>query len=110
MKCGVVYFKDVKAGVLAKFKNGSYEFRYLKEYVVRHDACSISATISKGVCAHYSRYLFPFFHGLIAEGVQKEHQCRMLKIDERDYFSRLLATSKHGAIGAVYVEARTKRK
>lgn len=109
MKCGVVYFKETRAGVLAKFKDGSYEFRYLKEYVTRRGACSISATISKNKYAHYSEHMFPFFHGLLAEGVQKEHQCRMLKIDERDHFSRLLATSRHGAIGAVYVEARKKR-
>ena len=41
--------------------------------------------------------------GLLAEGAQKERQCRELRIDERDLFTRLLETSAYGAIGAVYV-------
>ena len=41
--------------------------------------------------------------GLLAEGAQKERQCRKLHIDENDHFTRLLETSACGAIGAVYV-------
>ena len=42
---------------------------------------------------------------LLAEGAQKERQCRELHIDENDHFTRLLETSAYGAIGAVYVKA-----
>lgn len=110
MRCGIVYFNDSRAGVLAKFKSGVYEFRYLKEYRTREGACSISATLPKSGGVYRSPHLFAFFHGLLAEGVQKEHQCRMLKIDERDNFSRLLATSSHGAAGAVCVKERMKER
>ena len=50
-------------------------------------------------------HLFAFFHGLLAEGAQKERQCRELHIDEDDAFSRLLATSAYGAVGGVHVVA-----
>ena len=52
-----------------------------------------------------SKVLFPFFFGLLAEGAQKDRQCRELRIDENDHFTRLLETSAYGAIGAVYVKA-----
>jgi serine/threonine-protein kinase HipA len=65
----------------------------------------ISATLPKRAEEYQSKVLFPFFYGLLAEGRQKERQCRELRIDEKDHFTRLLETSAYGAIGAVYVKA-----
>lgn len=106
MQTGIVYYREEFAGVLARFKSGSYEFRYAKKYRENPKMPSISGTLNKREAIHTSPSLFSFFYGLLAEGVQKSHQCRMLRIDERDHFGRLLATSPFGGIGAVRVVPR----
>jgi HipA-like protein len=45
--------------------------------------------------------MFPFFSGLLAEGLNKQIQCRMLKIDEQDDFTRLIKTATTETIGAI---------
>ena len=82
-----------------------FAFRYDDAYFSSSSLPDISATLPKTQVEHRSKVLFPFFFGLLAEGVQKERQCRELKIDERDHFTRLIETSAYGAIGAVYVTA-----
>lgn len=104
MKQGTVYYHDIVAGVLIKDDSG-YIFRYDPLYFANSSMPDISATLPKTQQEYHSPYLFSFFFGLLAEGVQKERQCRELHIDEDDHFMRLLETSAYGAIGAVYVKA-----
>ena len=104
MKSGKVYYRDTFAGTLTKDVDG-YTFRYDEGYLDDPSLPAISATLPKTKDEYRSNVLFPFFFGLLAEGVQKERQCRELRIDERDHFTRLLETSAYGAIGAVYVTA-----
>ena len=104
MKVGKVYCCDTFAGTLAQDAEG-FTFRYDDSYFTNSSLPDISATLPKTNVEYKSKVLFPFFFGLLAEGVQKERQCRELKIDERDHFTRLLETSAYGAIGAVYVTA-----
>ena len=104
MKVGKVYCCDTFAGTLAQDAAG-FTFRYDDTYFSHSSLPDISATLPKTKVEYKSKVLFPFFFGLLAEGVQKERQCRELKIDERDHFTRLLETSAYGAIGAVYVTA-----
>lgn len=107
MKSAAVYCKGEEAGVLARFDSGEFEFRYLPKYRKNPAMPSIAATLPKREAVHRDRHLFAFFYGLLAEGVVKEHQCRMLKIDENDHFTRLTETcALGGAIGAVTVKAR----
>ena len=98
MKRGTVYYRDIPAGELVKDDDG-YLFRYDPTYFVDPSMPEVSAT------EYRSKVLFPFFFGLLAEGAQKDRQCRELRIDENDHFTRLLETSAYGAIGAVYVKA-----
>ncbi|WP_431216146.1 HipA N-terminal domain-containing protein [Puia sp. P3] len=65
---------------------------------------SISLTLPKTQRTYDSPILFPFFSGLLAEGVNKEIQCRLLKIDENDDFTRLLKTAGADTIGAIAVK------
>lgn len=102
MKSGKVYYRDIQAGTLEKDETG-YSFTYLPSYLHDSSMPDISATLPKREESYRSEKLFPFFAGLLAEGSQRERQCRELKIDERDLFTRLLETSAYGAIGAVYV-------
>ena len=102
MRKGIVYYRDRVAGVLVEEENG-YVFEYAKEYLVDDSMPSISLTLPKRAEPYRSEHLFAFFCGLLAEGVQKDIQCRYLKLDEDDDFGRLLATSRNDCIGAVYV-------
>lgn len=104
MKSGTVYYRNIPAGTLTKDAEG-YTFCYRHEYLLDPAMPDISATLPKTQPEYRSRFLFPFFFGLLAEGAQKERQCRELHIDENDHFTRLLETSGYGAIGAVYVKA-----
>ena len=104
MKSGKVYFRDIFAGTLTKDETG-YVFRYDEAYFINPSLPAISATLPKSQIEYRSKVLFSFFFGLLAEGVQKERQCRELHIDEHDAFTRLIETSAYGAIGAVYVTA-----
>ena len=104
MNQGTVYYRDIVAGTLMRDTEG-YTFRYDPAYLADSRLPDISATLPKNCSEYHSRGLFPFFYGLLAEGRQKERQCRELHIDERDHFTRLLETSAYGAIGAVYVKA-----
>ena len=102
MTSGTVYYRDIRAGELVKDDDG-YLFRYDALYFSDATMPGISATFPKTQREYRSKTLFPFFFGLLAEGAQKERQCRELHIDENDHFTRLLETSAYGAIGAVYV-------
>ena len=104
MKSGTVYYRDIPAGTLTRDAQG-YTFRYNHSYLANSSLPDISATLPKREEEYQSKVLFPFFYGLLAEGRQKERQCRELRIDEKDHFTRLLETSAYGAIGAVYVNA-----
>lgn len=105
MKKGIVYSRDMEAGTLTKTDAGEYIFRYADAYFDNPKLPAVSATLPKSQREYRANYLFPFFFGLLAEGYQKERQCRELHIDENDDFTRLLETSAYGAIGAVYVKA-----
>jgi serine/threonine-protein kinase HipA len=104
MNKGTVYYRDVPAGTLVRDAEG-FIFRYDASYLNNSSLPDISATLPKRKEGYRSKVLFPFFYGLLAEGKQKERQCRELRIDENDHFTRLLETSAYGAIGAVYVKA-----
>lgn len=98
-----VYYNGVQAGLLEKLKDG-YRFEYRPEYAASH-LPSISLTLPKRLDAYKSKVLFPFFYGMLAEGVNKATQCRELKIDENDHFTRLLKTLNEDSIGAITVKS-----
>ena len=51
-----------------------------------------------------SSYLFPFFYNLLAERKLKDIQCKELRIDKDDDFSRLILTTKENTIGSITIE------
>jgi serine/threonine-protein kinase HipA len=98
-----VYCRGVLAGVLDKGPEG-YRFQYAPEYLGNARLPAISLSLPRQEPAFTSSVLFPFFFGLLAEGENKALQCRILKIDEHDHFTRLLKTCAIETIGAVTVE------
>jgi serine/threonine-protein kinase HipA len=64
---------------------------------------AISLTLAKTTQEYHSDFLFPFFYNMLPEGTNKQVVCRLLRIDENDYFGLLLSTAKYDTIGAVTV-------
>ena len=105
MRRANVYCRGILAGVLSRDEAG-YRFQYLPEYVGKGSAehPAISLSFPKQETAFVSPVLFPFFFGLLAEGDDKALQCRVLRIDEDDHFTRLLKTCQTETIGGVTVK------
>lgn len=99
-----VYNNETLAGYLEKTKEGEYLFQYAEEYLANAETSAISLTLPKSKEIYRSKVLFPFFFGLLSEGVNKLTQCRLLKIDEEDHFSLLMKTAKIDTIGAITVK------
>ena len=98
-----VYCLGVPAGELSELSEGGFEFRYLPDYLENPRLPSISLTFPRQPDPYRSPVLFSFFFGLLAEGENKAIQCRVLQIDERDHFTRLLRTCATETIGGVTV-------
>jgi HipA-like protein len=105
MRQANVYCRGVLAAVLSRDQAG-YRFQYLPDYLERDDARhpAISLSLPRRDAPFLSPVLFPFFFGLLAEGDNKALQCRVLKIDENDHFTRLLRTCEVETIGGVTVK------
>ena len=101
---GAVYNNGKLAGHLERNSEGVISFRYTDEYYMNPIHPPISLTLPKTQQVYESKILFAFFQGLLSEGVNKEIQCRLLKIDEKDDFTRLLQTAGDDTIGAITVK------
>ena len=104
MAKAAVYNNGVLAGYLEKLGPDEYCFTYVETYLADSLLLSISLTLPKVKTKHESPVLFSFFTGLLAEGINKDIQCRLLKIDEADDFTRLLKTAGEDTIGAITVK------
>ena len=97
-----VYMNNHLAGYLIQ-TDEEYIFLYEDEYFTDAGKSSISLTFPKSQKEYHSKYLFPFFFGLLSEGDLKTLQCKKLGIDENDHFTRLLKTAQN-TIGAVQIK------
>jgi serine/threonine-protein kinase HipA len=100
---GRVYNNNRLAGILEK-SEGIYIFMYDEQYINDKNTKSISLSLPKSKRQFRSKFLFPFFYGLLTEGVTKQIQCRKLKIDENDFFTRLLKTAGEDTIGCITIK------
>ncbi len=103
MKKVEVMRNDMLVGYLSKEENGTYKFEYASLYLADESSMSISVNFLITEKVYRSKFLFPFFYNMLAEGNIKKAQCRSLKIDENDAFSRLIKTSKDDTIGAIHI-------
>jgi HipA-like protein len=104
MSKAAVYNNNVLAGFLEKRAANDYRFMYTKSYLADPSLPSISLTLPNTKAEHQSPVLFSFFTGLLSEGINKDIQCRLLRIDEDDDFTRLLKTAGDDTIGAITVK------
>lgn len=98
-----VFCRGVFAGTLTNEPACGYRFEYAPDYLNDPTCPAISLTLPKRATPFESPVLFPFFFGLLAEGDDKTLQCRVLKIDEGDHFTRLVRTCSAETIGGVTV-------
>ncbi len=101
---GLVYNNGVLAGVIEKDARGLFTFTYDVDYLANGENPPISLTLPKTGIPYQAEKLFPFFYGLLSEGVNKDIQCRLYKIDEQDDFTRLLLTACYDSIGSITVK------
>ncbi len=99
---GSVYCGGSLAGRIEETAEG-YRFTYASGYLKAAGSRPISLNLPKRPEPYTSKVLFPFFFGLLAEGILKDTQCRKLKLDENDHFGRLLETAHSDTIGSVTI-------
>lgn len=99
-----VYNNGVLAGILEKTDREQYIFHYDDDYFVNPASTPICLSMPKTQQEYRSPFMFPFFYGLLSEGVNRQTQCRLLRIDEKDHFSLLLATAQSDTIGSITVK------
>lgn len=103
MRRANIYCRGILAGILSQ-DSGGCSFEYLPSYLANSALPAISLTLPKREVAFQSPALFPFFFGLLAEGEDKSLECRLMRIDENDHFTRLLRTCTTETIGGITVE------
>ena len=104
MQIGNVYRNDVMIGEVSKDDSDTYRFLYTLEYIGSKDALSISVNFPLQEEPFESDVMFSFFFNMLAEGNIKDIQCRDMKIDPDDHFTRLLKTAHSNTIGSVTVK------
>lgn len=104
MRKAQVYVNKIPAGILTELDDRSYTFEYDRNYLQNPSTSAVSLTMPKTMEIYRSPYLFPFFYNLLSEGANRAIQNRILKIDDRDYFSRLVRTAYEDTIGAVTIK------
>jgi len=101
-----VYNNRLLAGTLEKNGAQEFVFEYDQKYFDNPTTSAISLTMPKKQREYKSKTLFPFFFGLLSEGVNKQTQCRLLRIDENDHFSLLLRTAHSDTIGSITIKEK----
>ncbi len=101
---GLVFNNGILAGSIDKDDAGVFLFTYDNQYLNDRSLPPVSLTLLKTQQQYRSEKMFPFFYGLLSEGVNKDIQCRLYKIDEADDFTRLLLTAQHDTIGAITIK------
>ena len=103
MRKAKVYRNGILAGTLIQHNPESYEFQYDNNWFINENYPPISLTLLKTQRVFKADHLFPFFFNILSEGVNKKLQCRLLKIDENDYFGLLVKTANKDTIGAITI-------
>ena len=104
MRVAKVYNDKFLAGQLIEEDDKSYTFMYDNDYCNDIRKSSISLTLPKTTKEYRSKNFFPFFSNLLSEGVNKQIQIQIYKIDENDEFGLLVKTAKYDTIGGITVK------
>ena len=100
------YVRDTFAGILKETDEG-YSFRYDDNYAADAANAPVGLTLPTRKDVYTSKWLFPFFDGLIPEGWLLNIVTHNWKLDSRDRFGILLVACKD-PIGAVSIRSERK--
>jgi len=95
-----VFYKNELAGHISEMQNG-YIFQYDHEFLKKN--IPISMSLPPREEPYHSKELFPFFKGLLPEGWYLNIVSATQKVDSKDSFGLLLASTSGDTIGAVTV-------
>ena len=95
-----VFYKNELAGHITETKE-AYIFQYDHEFFKKNIPISISLPPRDE--PYHSKELFPFFKGLLPEGWYLDIVSATQKVDSKDSFGLLLASTSGDTIGAVTV-------
>ena len=95
-----VFYKNELAGYITETREG-YTFQYDHEFLKKNIPISMSLLPREE--PYYSKELFPFFKGLLPEGWYLNIVSATQKVDNKDFFGLLLASTSGDTIGAVTV-------
>lgn len=95
-----VFYKNELAGHILETQNG-YIFQYDHEFFKKN--IPISMSLPPREEPYHSKELFPFFKGLLPEGWYLNIVSATQKVDNKDSFGLLLASTSGDTIGAVTV-------
>ena len=98
-----VYVRNTFAGILKETDEG-YSLQYDDDYASDNANAPVSLTLPLKKEEYTSKWLFPFFDGLIPEGWLLNIVTHNWKLDYRDRFGILLVACKD-AIGAVSIRS-----
>lgn len=98
---GLVFYKENLAGIIEQTENG-FMFTYDEEYLKKNEE-PVSLTLPVRQEPYKSKYMFPFFDGLIPEGWLLDIAEKNWKLDRRDRMSLLLSVC-NDCIGAVSIK------
>ncbi len=100
-----------KARVLRNGKTAGFLLASRRKFVFLYDrdylangGTSIAIAFPKAKKVFSSRYLFPFFSGLLPEGESKASICKKLRIDSRNKFEMLRELAQNETIGDITVQ------
>ena len=106
MKKGIVYKKDILAGVIWEDEDG-FHFQYNKLYLANPKYGGISKTLPLREDVYDDENMIPFFDGLIPEGWLLKIAVDNWKLNPRDRM-RLLLTLCQDNIGDVSIKKKIK--
>ncbi|MFH1857165.1 MAG: HipA N-terminal domain-containing protein [Candidatus Omnitrophota bacterium] len=95
-----VFYKNELAGYIIETPDG-YTFQYDYEFLKKDIPISMSLPPRKE--PYHAKELFPFFKGLLPEGWYLNIVSATQKVDSKDAFGLLLASTSGDTIGAVTV-------
>ena len=104
MRSAEVYYNGELAGILTEISRKKYLFRYDDSWFINDAKPPVSLTMPKNRQEYESEFMFPFFFNMLSEGVNRQLQSRMLRIDENDFFGLLMASAQYDTIGAITIK------
>ena len=104
MRAAKVFYNGELAGILKEETRDKYNFRYDDSWFINDAKPPVSLTMPKNRQEYESEFMFPFFFNMLSEGVNRQLQSRMLRIDENDFFGLLMASAQYDTIGAITIK------